>query len=393
MTPRSFSISRILGLDAASLAESSGKRTALQRVTGVLAGVAVVTICTGIGWLVRDYTNQAFQLILYLLGLVSIALLWGPLASSVAAVLSMLTFDFLFDDSMAKQLYTFRLHPFDLVVFSGMLGIAQLVAWLVNNLRAKTRTALNLAIEQVQLKEEADIARLEADMERTRSTLLSAVSHDLRTPLASIKMAAETLATEWSTLKPDESFEWASLLGEVEKLDRMLNNLLEITRLENGFIRLNKSWQPVEEVVGAVLTRLEGQKGKLPITVSLAKGLPLVLMDGVLIEQLLSNLLENAIRYAPGKPVVLSVDCRDDHIRVAISDSGSGVPKELQERVFDKFYRSPGAGDGGTGLGLAICKAIVKAHDGTIWVEEAPNGGAAFIFTIPTGGVAPSIPA
>jgi two-component system sensor histidine kinase KdpD len=249
-----------------------------------------------------------------------------------------------------------------------------------------------MRMEQAQLREETNMAKLEAESERAKNVLLSSVSHDLRTPLASIKIAAETLTTECSTIKPDESREVASmLLSEAERLDHMLSNLLDITSLDDTFIRLNKDWQAIEEIVGAVLNRLENQKGKLPITVDLAPDLPLVQIDGVLFEQLLSNLMGNAVKYAPGKPVVLLTEYKSGQIKVEVRDNGPGVPKELRERVFDKFYRTPGIGDGGTGLGLAICKAIVQAHDGKIWVEDAPNGGASFIFTIPADGLSPSI--
>jgi two-component system sensor histidine kinase KdpD len=243
-----------------------------------------------------------------------------------------------------------------------------------------------MASEQARLVEEVKAAKLKAEAECAKCVLLSSVSHDLRTPLASIRIAAETLVAELPTIKPSDSSELAlMLLGEAEKLDHMLGNLLAITRLEDGFIMLNKDWQSIEEIVGAVLARLENQKGKLPITVSLASKLPLVQIDAVLVEQLISNLLENAIRHAPGKPVVLSAVQQPGRIRVEVRDNGPGVPKELQERVFDKFYRSPDSGDGGSGLGLAICKAIAEAHGGTIWVEDAPNGGAVFIFALPDG--------
>jgi K+-sensing histidine kinase KdpD len=378
--------------DWLNLLKQDTKKTTTQRLIGVFAGIFVIAACSAAGWPFRGQPHQAFHLMLYLLGVVAVALLWGRLASCIAAVLGMIAFDYLFVDSLIQRSFKFHLHSHNIVVFSGMLGIAQLVAWLIRDLRVKTRTTLNMLIEQARLREEADTAKLEAESERARNVLLSSVSHDLRTPLASIKIAAESLVTEYSTIKPDESRELAlMLLNEAERLDHMLSNLLDITRLEDTFIRLNKDWQTVEEVIGAVLTRLESQKGKLPITVELASNLPLVQIDGVLFEQLLSNIIENAIRYAPGKPVNILAEYQTGQIRMEIRDNGSGVPKDLQERIFDKFYRNPGLGDGGTGLGLAICKAIVQAHDGKIWVEDAPNGGAAFVFTLPAGGVSPVV--
>ena len=379
-----FRATKMLGLDSGHLLDPQAKKSATQRLVGIFAGTAAIVVCSAAGWLFRDSGNQAFHLMLYLLGVVAVALLWGRLASCVAAVLGMLAFDYLFVDSLVDYRFTIHFHLHNLVIFGGMLGIAQLVAWLIGGLRAKTRAELGMAIVQARLIEEAKLAKLEAEAERARSVLLSAVSHDLRTPLASIKIAAETLVAELPSMSHEECLELSSmLLGESEKLDHMLGNLLDLTRLEDTFMRLNKDWQSLEEIIGAVLTRLENQNGKLPIVVSFAPELPLVQVDAVLIEQLISNILENAIRYAPGKPVALLAAQQSGQIRVEIRDNGPGVPKELHERVFDKFYRSPGSGDGGTGLGLAICKAIAEAHGGKIWVEAAPSGGASFIFTLP----------
>jgi two-component system sensor histidine kinase KdpD len=386
MNPRLFQATKILGLDSNHLLEPDAQKTASLKLVGVFASIVAIVVCSAAGWLFREHGNQAFHLMLYLLGVVAVALLWGRLASCVAAVLGMMAFDYLFVDSLIDHRFTFHLHLHNLVVFAGMLGIAQLVAWLIDGLRTKTRAELGMAIEQARLIEETNVAKLEAEAERARSVLLSSVSHDLRTPLASIKIAAETLVAELPTIRPEEGIELASmLLGEAEKLDHMLGNLLDLTRLEDAFVRLNKDWQSLEEIVGAVLTRLENQRGKLPISTDLPQGMPFVLVDPVLIELLISNLLENAIRHAPGKPVALSAAQQPGQIRIEVRDNGPGLPKDLHERVFDKFYRSPGSGDGGTGLGLAICKAIAEAHGGKIWVEDAPNGGSSFIFALPDG--------
>jgi K+-sensing histidine kinase KdpD len=394
LSSQSFFVSRVLGLDSDYLLKPDAKKTAAQRLFGIFAGVAAIALCSAAGWLFRGQSHQAFHLMLYLLGVVAVALLWGGIASCIAAVLGMMAFDYLFVDSLIVPRFTFHLHLYNLVVFAGMLGIAQLVAWLIQGLRHKTRAALDMAMEQARLREEANNSKLEAESERARGVLSSSVSHDLRTPLASIKIAAETLVTECPAIKPDEISELASmLLGEAEKLDHMLSNLLDITRLEDAFIRLNKEWQPIEDIVGAVLTRLENQKGRLPIMAVFTTSLPLVLIDGILIEQLLSNLIENALRHAPGKTVAILAEHQPvpGQLQVIIRDGGPGVPKEQQGRIFDKFYRAKGQGDGGTGFGLAICKAIVQAHGGKIWVEDAPNGGAAFNFILPTGGAPPSI--
>jgi two-component system sensor histidine kinase KdpD len=235
------------------------------------------------------------------------------------------------------------------------------------------------------------MARLEAESERARSSLLSAVSHDLRTPLSAIHGAAEALSLEGQTLSTEECHELAAMiLDESGRLDHLVGNLLDITRLEHGHVKLTKEWQPLEEVVGAVITRLEAQRGHLPITVSLPQNLTLIPIDGVLIDQLLANLIENALAHAPGHPVLLRAEQGPSEVRVEVRDSGPGISDPLKERVFEKFYRPPCSRDGGTGLGLAICKAIIQAHGGRIWVEDAPDGGAVFCFTLPLEGTPPS---
>ena len=244
-----------------------------------------------------------------------------------------------------------------------------------------------MALERALLSEEAERAHTKAELERTRSTLLSAVSHDFRTPLATIHAAAATLAGETEILASPELADLAALIvGESARLDHLVTNLLDMIRLEGGSLRPNLELQPLEEVVGTVLNRLEPLLG--PIGADLPDDLPPVPLDSVLIEQLLTNLLENAFRHGAGRQVRLRASARPGELLVDVVDQGPGVPEALRERVFEKFYR-PGAADGGVGLGLAICKAIVRLHGGRLWIEDAPGGGAAFRFTLPRAPEAP----
>jgi two-component system sensor histidine kinase KdpD len=228
-------------------------------------------------------------------------------------------------------------------------------------------------------------AQVEAEAERSRSTLLSGVSHDLRTPLSAINAASALLSQDGELMAPAERRELTDLItDESSRLNHLVENILEITRLDRNESEVSREWQPLEGVVGSTLTHLEMQRGPVPVLVKLPANLPLVNIDGALVEQLFVNLLENALKYAPGSEVLLSADLRDDEVMVEVRDGGPGVPETLREHIFDKFYRSPGSQkDGGIGLGLAICRAIVRAHEGRIWVEEAPGGGAAFRFTLP----------
>jgi len=179
---------------------------------------------------------------------------------------------------------------------------------------------------------------------------------------------------------------------EVERLNRLVRNLLNMIRLESGAIRIGKEWQPLEEVVGATLNYFDRQFHDQSIVVNLPIDLPLVPIDSVLIEQTLINLLENAIKYTqPGSPIELSACAQDQEVVVEVADRGPGLVAGDEERIFEKFYRSSTKNSSGVGLGLAICRSIIKAHGGRIWAENRPSGGAIFRFTLPLQGNPPEV--
>jgi two-component system sensor histidine kinase KdpD len=243
-----------------------------------------------------------------------------------------------------------------------------------------------LAIERIRLVQEAQAAQIQAETERTRAVLFSSVSHDLRTPLATISGAAATLSDDSEQLAPPERRELAQMIADqAGRLTRLVRNLMELARLESGALPLRTEPQAMEEVVGAALTRLEGPLGERPVELDLPDSLPLVPLDAVLFEQVLINLIENALRYTPAdSPIALSARAEADSLTLSVADRGPGIPAGDEERVFEKFYRAPGAtADGGVGLGLAICRAIVSAHGGRIWASSLPSGGAQFQIRLP----------
>ena len=250
-----------------------------------------------------------------------------------------------------------------------------------------------LALERARLAEEAQQARVSVETERMRNAILSSVSHDLRTPLATITGAASGLLEEKDQLGPAARHELAkSIYDEAHRLDRLVRNLLDITRLESGAVRLQKEWHPFEEIVGAALTRLESRLNGHQVRTKFHPDLPLVLLDGVLMEQVLINLLENALKYAPPSTAIeLSATVSDHQLVFEIADRGPGIPPGDEQRIFDKFYRAGPAREGGVGLGLTICRGIIEAHGGRIWVEKSPGGGALFRFTLPIEQVQPTI--
>jgi two-component system sensor histidine kinase KdpD len=247
-----------------------------------------------------------------------------------------------------------------------------------------------MALERAFLVEEAQMALLKAETETLRNTLLSSVSHDLRTPLAAITGAATTLLQHDITLdQPSRQELVQTIFEEADHLNRIIRNVLDMIRLESGAMTLKKEWQSLEEIVGVVLNRLAEKLKDHPLETRLSPDLPLVPFDPLLLEQVLINLLENAVRYTPsGSPLELSARVKGGNLEVELADRGPGIGPGEEERIFEKFVRGNTTG-GGIGLGLTICRAIITAHGGRIWAENREGGGAVFRFTLPIEGPPP----
>ncbi|MBL9092659.1 MAG: sensor histidine kinase KdpD [Planctomycetaceae bacterium] len=241
------------------------------------------------------------------------------------------------------------------------------------------------ALERCSLAVQAEHVRLQMETERLRNSLLSTVSHDLRTPLATITGAAGLLVEEPETLGEAARRQLAaSILDEADRLNRLVANLLDLTRLEAGSIKPDLQPQPIDEVVGVVLKRLERQLEAHPVEVRLPADLPPVAIDDLLVQQLLLNLLDNALKFSPpGAPIELSAEPQGAMLAVTVADRGPGIPPGSERKIFDKFFRLEGQSQTGSGIGLAICRGIVELHGGTIVAENRPGGGAQFRFTIP----------
>ena len=242
------------------------------------------------------------------------------------------------------------------------------------------------AVERLRLSREAEQIKVEVETERLRNSLLSAVSHDLRTPLAAIAGASSTLIESDSKLDPATRRELLqTIFDESESLNRLVGNLLDATRLESGALKLNSEWQSLEELLGVVIERLGHRLESHKVIVNLPPDFPLVKADGVLLQQVLLNLLENAAKFSPsGSPIEVSASSSDKKVLVEVADHGPGLPLGEEDRIFDKFHRAVRErGRTGTGLGLTVCKGIVQLHGGRIWAENRPEGGAVFRFTLP----------
>ncbi len=269
------------------------------------------------------------------------------------------------------------------VVPSGRAGLPDEQVQLLEVIASQTA----MAIERTSSQHAAESARVQVQTEQMRSSLLSAVSHDLRTPLASITGAASTLRSQADKLDRETRQELLeSIADEAERLSRLVGNLLDMTRLQSG-VELRRDLFPLEEIVGAALQRIEPQLEQRHVITRLPDDLPLVYVDDVLVGQLLVNLLDNAIKYTPaGSPIHLEADAAPDAVVLKISDRGPGFAPGDEQRIFEKFYRGKSASARGAGLGLAICRAIVEAHRGTIEALNRPGGGAVFQVRLPLRG-------
>ncbi len=244
----------------------------------------------------------------------------------------------------------------------------------------------SVTVTRVKLAEQAREAQTLAESERLRNALFNSLSHDLRTPLASIIGAASGL------LENDEVFSQEArrdLLQSIQqgalRMNRFVHNLLDMAKLEGGLVRPNKEWCDMQDIVGVAISRLEESLGTRLVDIRIQNDLPLIKVDFVLIEQVLVNLMDNALKYSePGTEIVVEALPKGQEIEVTVADRGPEIPEEDIEHIFDKFYRlqSPRL-ISGTGLGLAICKGFVEAHGGKIWAANQPGRGVEMKFTLP----------
>jgi len=241
------------------------------------------------------------------------------------------------------------------------------------------------ALERASAAELVEKTIIDSESEKLRNILLSSVSHDLRTPLAAITGAASALLLEGGKITEEYKMELLrSIHEEGARLARMVTNLLDVSSLESGSVKLNKELYFIEELIGSALMRVEPKLGKHKVLTNIEHGLPLLRMDGLLIEQVLINLLENVAEFTPaGTTATISAITVKPDIHVIITDNGPGIPAGDEERIFDKLYANSKQDMRGSGLGLVICRGIIHAHGGKIWAKNAPGGGAMFTFTLP----------
>ncbi len=376
---------------------SSRTRRSLAEIGAVRYGGALATVGTilGLAMLLRASVDLPDLEMLFLLAVMITAMWFGRGPSVLAAAVGVGAYNFFF----VPPLYTFSVADRRfLLTFLMMFAVGIVMSELTHRLRAQGREAVAreartqaLSIERAKLAEEARVAGLRAKTEEIRSSLLSVVSHDLRTPLASITGAATVLRDDEKQasekLDPETRRELlTSIVSEAERLERLVGNILDMTRLEASGVSIKRDWVALDELIGSALTRLEERLGDREIVVEVSADLPLFLADPVLLEQLLMNLLENAEKYTPAKSTIeVHASVVTEGVRIEVMDSGPGFAPGTEAELFEKFFRGASGGTQGVGLGLSICKAVALAHGGTIAASNRPEGGALFTITLPVG--------
>lgn len=378
-----------------------------NQLTGYGAAVGAVAGATLFLYLLREHINQLTIGLTLLLVVLFVATAWGPRPGIVSALLGVVCLNFFF----LPPLHTFTIADPEnwtaLVVFLiTAITVGQLSA------RARQRAAeANVARAEIERLyhelqdsfEKASQAKALQQSERLKAALLDAVTHDLRTPLTSIKASITTLLDDarGNTNDDDETLldaksriEMLEVVDEEsDRLTRFINGLIELARIEAGELQLRRHWSGVEEIIGATLQRAKPITRQHEVLVQIEKDLPTLRVDERAVSEVLYTLIDNAAKYSPaGTTLRVAARRAESVIQMSVEDSGVGIPIELRSRVFDKFFRASDVGSvkgsrpAGTGMGLAIAKGIVDAHDGRIWIEDAGSQmGTRVVFTLPIG--------
>jgi two-component system sensor histidine kinase KdpD len=241
------------------------------------------------------------------------------------------------------------------------------------------------ALDRARLRVEAEKTTILKESERLNKTLLSSISHELRTPLATITGSSSSLMDPGVA---ENKIAQGILAGEIRtasmRLNRLVENLLDMTRIESGGLNVLFDWCDIRDLINGVTTDLHDELSEHTVVVTFAEDLPLVKLDGPIIQQAIANIVLNAAQYTPsGTKIIIKTDFKAGNIFLIVEDEGPGIPEDSLKKIFEKFYRAPGSRAGGTGLGLSITHGFVTAHGGSVEVRNRPEGGARFIIRLP----------
>ncbi|HLM24359.1 MAG TPA: ATP-binding protein [Pyrinomonadaceae bacterium] len=381
------------------------RRSILDRKwAGYVVAALSVGLLTLVLKIIGGHVNAATVSLALLLNVLFVATRWGSLPALLASILAMLCFNFFF------------LPPFSTFTIAATDNWIALLAFLITAV-----TAGQLSARAKRRAEEAEFGRREIERlyaelrdafqrashaealrqsEKLKSALLDAVTHDLRTPLTSIKASITTLLDEVRGGEPPVSLDLDSRVEmmevideESDRLSRFINGLIELARIEAGELQLRRHWGAVDEIISTALSRAKPITRNHRVELKVEKELPGVRVDERAVSEVVYTLIDNAAKYSPeGSTIRLSARrAGDELIQMTVEDNGPGIANDLRERVFDKFFRATRNGDvttrqpTGTGMGLAIAKGIIEAHEGRIWIESGEGGrGTRVVFTVPT---------
>lgn len=375
---------------------------------GYVVAAVVIGAATAVLKVFGAHINPITVALALLLVVLFVAAAWGSKPAVVAAVLAVACFNFFYIPPVG----TFNVSdPENWIALFAFMVTAITAGQLSARARRRAQEAETARQEVERLYyelqesfEKSSQAEALRQSEKLKSALLDAVTHDLRTPLTSIKASITTLLDEVRgaatgepavALDPESRLEMMEVIDEEsDRLNRFIGGLIDLARIEGGEFHLRRRWGVVDEIISTALARAEPFTRGRQIAVEIESDLPVVSVDERAVSEVVYTLVDNAVKYSPGsgKIHISAGRSLDGMIRLAVEDQGAGVDPDLRERVFDKFFRATRDGDisthhpSGTGMGLAIAKGIVEAHGGKIWIETATNGkGTRVVFTLPVG--------
>ncbi|HNW98378.1 MAG TPA: DUF4118 domain-containing protein [Bacteroidales bacterium] len=330
--------------------------------------IGLVVVVSAICYLLSDYMGYRVVALILMVTVSFIAMFYSILPVLVCAILSALIWDYFF----IPPYFAFTVHDTeDLLMLMMYFIIAMVNAVMTYKIRQMEKAA--------QEREEKEKTVM------LYNTLLNSLSHELRTPISTIIGATDNMLSELNNLTEQNKNDLLKEISDASlRLDRQVENLLNMSRLESGFLKPKKDWCDINELIHDVANKYTGNIDNHTINIQVKENLPLFKLDFVLIEQVLNNLILNAILYTPKYCIVtIMAMCKNDNLILIIEDHGNGFPPEEIDKVFDKFYRLKNTKPGGTGLGLSIVKGFIEAHNGKVKLENIPEGGARFTIEIP----------
>jgi two-component system sensor histidine kinase KdpD len=333
-----------------------------------LRAIVIVLICTLINFVLYPYLKESNLIMIYLLGVSIVALLSKRGPAVVASIVSIVMYDLFFiPDFFSLSVSDFQ-YVITLII---MLVVTQIICHLSIHIKRQ--------IESVRK------AQSEIEIERDRNILLTSISHDLRTPLTAIIGSASSMLELGDRLSANEHTELTkNIYDESVRLNSLVNNILQMIRLESGVIKISNQVHSLEEIIWVTLNKCKTRLAGKLVATHMKKATVLMSFDNILIGQVISNLIENAIKFTPAEsPIDIFLEYQNNNAIVKIADRGPGLNADDFENIFNKFYRGQKPETSGIGLGLAICKAIIHIHQGKIWAEPRDSGGVVFCFSLP----------